>query len=360
MEYPQTNAVTFPISDYADLRIAISKLQKMPILTAASELDCSLVITIFTELGTNIVKYAGYGRISISPTELNGANAIEISAHDDGPGIRDVALALQDYYSTGNSLGLGLPGVRRMADKFEIVSSPGSGTRVSTIRMLGKVHPAFAEMPAPPASYSYKSALAMQGARRWDAGSHVRPMPGQLHGGDLALIIKGVDFLLLCIVDVTGHGERAHVIAREINSLIELNHYLQPREMMQLMHKHLTGTAGAAAGILRVETATGSFRYVGVGNTCIMRVNGERWRGISKDGVLGFRLPTLLEQTGSLNRGDALLLWTDGISEMAAPAFFAEHFRDPAEQVARRLVNTIGKPHDDAGCIAMRWLSDAI
>lgn len=360
MQYQQTNAATFPISDYVDLRIAVSKLQKIPFLASASELDRSLVITIFTELGTNIVKYAGYGRIDVSLVEVKDGKGVEICAQDDGPGISDVELAMQDHYSTGNSLGLGLPGVQRMADKFEIVSRPGCGTRVNATRLLGKVHPGLAATPVPVGSASQKPALARPSVQRWDVGTHVRPMSGHLHCGDLALVITGIDFLLLCIVDVTGHGEPAHFIARRINDLIELNHYLQPREMMQLLHNHLKGTVGAAAGILRIQTATGSFCYLGVGNTGIIRVNGERWRGISRDGVLGFRLPTLLENSGNLSSGDALLLWTDGVSETAASAFFAQHYRDPVGQVARRLVNEHGKPHDDAGCIVLRWLTDAI
>jgi len=57
-------------------------------------------------------------------------------ASDHGPGIADVGLAMQDGFSTADSLGLGLPGTRRLMDEFEIVSSPGAGTVVTAIKWL--------------------------------------------------------------------------------------------------------------------------------------------------------------------------------------------------------------------------------
>jgi serine/threonine-protein kinase RsbT len=60
-----------------------------------------------------------------------------IIAHNEGPGIPDVGQAMQDGYSTGNSLGLGLPGAKRLMDEFEIVSHPGKGTTVTIKKWAG-------------------------------------------------------------------------------------------------------------------------------------------------------------------------------------------------------------------------------
>ncbi len=86
--------------------------------------------TAVSELARNIVKYAGTGEIRISEVRTGGRVGVEATARDRGLGIPDVELAMIDSYSTGGTLGLGLPGVRRMMDEFEIDSSPGSGTRV--------------------------------------------------------------------------------------------------------------------------------------------------------------------------------------------------------------------------------------
>lgn len=90
--------------------------------------DLALIATAISEVARNIVVHAGGGTIMIS--ELADGRGIEIVARDDGPGIIDVDLAMQDGYSTVASLGLGLPGARRLMDEFTIESQDGHGTTV--------------------------------------------------------------------------------------------------------------------------------------------------------------------------------------------------------------------------------------
>ncbi len=96
--------------------------------------DGALIATAISELARNIVKYANVGEISISPVEVGGKTGIQVIARDEGPGIRNIDLAMQDGYSTSGGLGLGLPGVRRLMDTFEIVSNDSSGTKVTTTK----------------------------------------------------------------------------------------------------------------------------------------------------------------------------------------------------------------------------------
>ena len=92
--------------------------------------DATLIATAISELARNIVAYARKGGITLKV--VNGLNrqGISVTASDDGPGIPDVGQALRDGFSTSGSLGLGLPGVRRLMDEFEIKSQPGQGTTV--------------------------------------------------------------------------------------------------------------------------------------------------------------------------------------------------------------------------------------
>ena len=64
----------------------------------------------------------------------NGRSGIEVVAADNGPGIADIERALQDGYTTGGGLGLGLPGARRLVDEFEIESAPRQGTTVRLVK----------------------------------------------------------------------------------------------------------------------------------------------------------------------------------------------------------------------------------
>src|SRR6266436_3313375 len=90
------------------------------------------IVTAISELARNIVRYATRGEVILRVIENETTLGIEVVAVDKGPGIRDVALAMVDGYSTSGSLGLGLAGVSRLMDDFEIKSASGRGTIVTT------------------------------------------------------------------------------------------------------------------------------------------------------------------------------------------------------------------------------------
>src|SRR6266480_3770706 len=97
----------------------------------------AVVATAVSELARNIIRYAARGEIVLRLVDDSCRRGVEVLAADDGPGIRDVALAMQDGFSTSGGLGLGLPGVRRMMDEFEIRSEFGKGTTVTTRKWMG-------------------------------------------------------------------------------------------------------------------------------------------------------------------------------------------------------------------------------
>ena len=96
-----------------------------------SSADATLIATAISELARNIVSYARRGEIKLRIIQNSVRQGIMVIASDQGPGILDVAQALRDGFSTSGSLGLGLPGVRRLMDEFEIASKPGQGTTVT-------------------------------------------------------------------------------------------------------------------------------------------------------------------------------------------------------------------------------------
>jgi serine/threonine-protein kinase RsbT len=96
----------------------------------------TVIATAISELARNIVAYAQQGRIVLSRVQRGTRVGIQIVARDEGPGIRDISKALQDGYSTGRGLGLGLPGVKRLVDDFEVVSAAGKGTIVTARKWI--------------------------------------------------------------------------------------------------------------------------------------------------------------------------------------------------------------------------------
>src|ERR671913_299986 len=109
------------VREYA-VRIGMSLVNQTKLITAASELV------------RNMLKYANGGLVLIEVISEGRDNGIRLTFRDKGPGIQDIALAMKDGYSTGKSLGIGLPGTKRLVNEFDIKSKIGEGTTVSIIK----------------------------------------------------------------------------------------------------------------------------------------------------------------------------------------------------------------------------------
>lgn len=133
----ETTGTTIRIATDADIVTARQKGRAMAAQMGFSPSQATFVATAISELARNIVTYAGHGEITLRAA-LNGhaPAGIEVVARDAGPGIHNVADALRDGYSTSGSLGLGLPGIRRLMDEFEIASEVGRGTTVRVTKWL--------------------------------------------------------------------------------------------------------------------------------------------------------------------------------------------------------------------------------
>lgn len=92
------------------------------------------LITAASELGRNMLKYANGGETLIEIVTRGRDNGVRLTFKDKGPGISDISLVMKDGYSTGKSLGLGLPGAKRLVNEFEIKSEVGKGTTVVVIK----------------------------------------------------------------------------------------------------------------------------------------------------------------------------------------------------------------------------------
>ena len=130
------NEIRVQVTSSADIVIARQGGRTLSSQLGFSGTDLTLIATAISEVARNIIEYAGKGEIILRPIEGNPTRGILIVASDEGPGIPDVARALQDGYSSGKGLGLGLPGAKRLMDEFEIVSEVGNGTTVTMKKWL--------------------------------------------------------------------------------------------------------------------------------------------------------------------------------------------------------------------------------
>jgi serine/threonine-protein kinase RsbT len=122
--------VEVAINSDQDIVLARQRGRAMAIELGFSSGDGTLIATAISELARNIVSYARKGQIKLKGIQGSSRVGILVIASDEGPGISDIRQALRDGFSTSGSLGLGLPGVRRLMDEFEISSQSGRGTTV--------------------------------------------------------------------------------------------------------------------------------------------------------------------------------------------------------------------------------------
>jgi serine/threonine-protein kinase RsbT len=122
------------IESDADVVTARQRARELAADLELSSTDQTLLATAISEVARNITHYATRGEVLLRVIrDDNGRAGIQVVASDDGPGIADVERALQDGYTTGGGLGLGLPGARRLVDDFDIQSTPSQGTTVTLV-----------------------------------------------------------------------------------------------------------------------------------------------------------------------------------------------------------------------------------
>lgn len=133
-----------PIASEADVVIARTRGKELAKGMGFGLVDQTRIATGISELTRNILQYAQHGRIRLRMVEASAPSpfstfrrrGLEIVAEDEGPGIRDLGQILEGRSLSGRGLGLGIPGTRRLMDEFEIISQPGTGTRVRCIKWL--------------------------------------------------------------------------------------------------------------------------------------------------------------------------------------------------------------------------------
>ncbi|MCA1718910.1 MAG: anti-sigma regulatory factor [Actinobacteria bacterium] len=119
------------IKSERDIVAARQEGRKLAAQVGFSGVDLTLIATSISEMARNIAVYAGEGEIVLDAIQNDSKRGIMVIARDEGPGIPDLERAMQDGFSTGKSLGLGLPGAKRLMDSFEVASQAGKGTSVT-------------------------------------------------------------------------------------------------------------------------------------------------------------------------------------------------------------------------------------
>jgi anti-sigma regulatory factor (Ser/Thr protein kinase) len=291
------------------------------------------VALVVSELGTNLVKHTDAGgELFVTRIDRAGCTGLEVVAVDRGPGLVDVASALRDGYSTAGSAGTGLGAVSRLADEFDLYSTPGTGTIV-VARVWSNGRPA-------------EGAAVVAGI--------CSSMEGEPVAGDAFAVAEVEGRTRIILADGLGHGPDAHdaaaeavrVFTRERGSLTQA---------LEAIHQALRATRGAAVSLVEIDPARRRVAYAGVGNVAGAIVGRERTRNlVSHNGTVGHAIRRIQEFVYELPEGANLVLHSDGLrSRWSLDGYAGIRQRDPLV-VAAALYRDFARGRDDATAVVAR------
>ena len=128
--------VTVRITEENDIVEVRKAIRDSIVKTGFGITDVTRIVTAASELARNIYRYAGSGYMELYQLNSDGVTGVELAFIDHGPGIEDVKKAMEQGYTTGGGLGMGLPGAKRLMDEMEIHSEQGKGTTVKIKKLL--------------------------------------------------------------------------------------------------------------------------------------------------------------------------------------------------------------------------------
>ena len=350
---PEQTTATFQIMSITGLYGAVAMTRRLSFMADLSEQEKVLIATVVSELGTNILKYAGKGIIQVLRTVDHGHDAIQVSAVDRGKGIDDVEKAMTDHFSTSGTLGMGLPAVNRMMTNMAIETIAGEGTRIVANKWLdGEVSKANHRILGGRSADSEKLDL-----EHFDVGQSIRPIVGERVSGDISVLVNHPGGLLVGLIDVSGHGSEAHALACQMQHTVQQHGGAGLGQILERVHQEHRGSRGAAIGLALLDQNRHKLHFSGVGNINIWLLGRQRWRGVSRDGIIGQRMRSVFIQEVDLHTGDMVVMTSDGISESTSrhlwdlyrPGMKAQDFSD-------MILRDAGKNHDDASCLIVRCL----
>jgi len=128
------NSESFELRASDDVVLVRQAARRQAVALGFGLVDQTKIVTASSELARNTVDYGGGGKALVEAVENERRTGVRLIFEDEGPGIEDIEQALTDGFTSGNGMGLGLGGAKRLCHEFEITSVPGQGTRVSILR----------------------------------------------------------------------------------------------------------------------------------------------------------------------------------------------------------------------------------
>jgi anti-sigma regulatory factor (Ser/Thr protein kinase) len=334
--------VPIDIRDEASISMARERVRALGAEVGLERPVVESLAIVVSELGTNQLRHARLGEITLRRTERAGVPGVEVVASDRGDGIADPTTALlgRALLASG-SLGAGLAGIARLADEVDVAVSWKAGTLVRARKF---------SRPPP---------------RRSEVGVVSRPCDGERVCGDDAAFLRLGDVLLVGVADGLGHGNAARDASVRATAVLReqldeaLPERAEPAALLRRVDAALQGTRGAVMAIARLDPGRRIVEHASLGNVSaqLVRPRGSQRFG-SAAGVLGTRrprgMPNVPVEQAVFSPGDALVLFTDGLSTKTTLADDPELARQHPLVAAHQLLVRYGRANDDALVLVAR------
>lgn len=284
------------------------------------------------EISTNTARYALGGSVYIQATRSAKEAKLEFFAWDMGPGISNIALAMQDGHSSSDGLGHGLGAISRLSNTFAIDSQTGAGTRLY-LQLLRERNESTATRTRQPELVATAASL---------------PKLGEAQNGDNWAILNGDSSYKLLVVDGLGHGPNA-AAASQAAIEIAVERRSEPCDvLMQRIHEGLAGTRGAVGAVLNIDLQTRRLEYAGVGNIRALYATPSHSQSlVSHNGTLGKQIRKVQKFEYDWEPGSQVLMHSDGLSQR----WQADEYQRLAEKhpglAIAALINNHQKTMDD-------------
>jgi anti-sigma regulatory factor (Ser/Thr protein kinase) len=298
------------------------------------ETFCGKVAIVVTEMARNLVRHGQGGEVLIREVATVTSSGLELVALDHGPGMRNIAECLRDGFSTAGTAGTGFGSIKRLSDRCEIYSQPGSGTVV-----WARLCASDACFPSP----AFESSGISVAVEREEVC------------GDAWEVIETAGVLRAIVVDGLGHGPFAEEAAREAVAVFRSQTAPGAASTLKLVDQALTKTRGAAGAIVELCPAKGQITAAGVGNISMRLLNNGESKSFGCDnGTLGTGVPRIREVTHPWMPGSVLVMHSDGVKTQWNHEDYPGLARRHPALVTALLYRDFRRERDDVTVIATR------
>ncbi|MFP5040213.1 SpoIIE family protein phosphatase [Parasediminibacterium sp. JCM 36343] len=251
---------------------------------------------IVSELASNLVKHGGGGNILVKLIEENNIQGIEIIGIDNGHGIANLSLVLEDGISTKNTLGHGMGAMKRLSDVFQVYSQKDWGT-ITLIRVFNEEPALYIKPP------------------KIDIRNLILSLHNDNACGDGFYYTLSNTHLKLFLGDGLGHGPEAELAIEKAGEIFLKSTEIEPVPIIRDIHLNVKKTRGLVGTIAVFDITERKWAICGVGNISIKIINSQSSKNyLSYNGIIGLNLPNALNtQEVAYEKGQTIIMCSDGI-----------------------------------------------